>query len=768
MDNKKSTNYARVAFASEKQKKFKKALFFYKEAIQWLIKEYGENNFKSDDAKNLDVWLAKVEKLRTITNEPTTVQNNEDAIIRNEFQTIRYLLDEAITYDEQCDYNKSLEIYTKVVEKTIEFKNGKATDKLKLQSNKWAYHSLDRAEIIKGIISQNKKDPKSEFEKRPVLKKVEKMSLTPYEKRIIIKGSSIDGNKYAPFVSININEKYSSYDLFSDPDGLLKLSKKHRTYQGLTWKRASHFVCEPQLIIQISPFGIKQNLVNDCAFLSSLSACAQYERIHGKRLISNIIYPQNLKNEPIYNPCGKYMVLLKFNGVYRKIVIDDLFPVIETDEGDTILASFSVIPNELWVSIVEKAFLKVMGGYALESSMAMKDMFMLTGWIPERILFDDIDFDADKIFHLLLTRFHKGDCLLVASSKKDLDEDRCGIVSTHAYAILDIRNIQNNKIILMKNPWHEKRWKGNFSVDDDVHWTPELRKNLKFNQKFAKVYDNGIFWIDLKSLVTFFRGIDVNWNPSIFPHSASLHDTWNVTNGPISCHFNIKDNPQYNLYSAGNGKRAIWIHVNRHSNNSDSKDEFIGLVIYKNKKTCRVYEPNYPEPYKDGVRTNSPHYLVKLIEDEPEVNLTIVLTQLKKSITLNYTLSAYSSFSFQLNRTPDIFKDSPHIHASDVWIKESTGKNIEANYKMIVQESTTVLFQLTTQKELAIGIQLLSENNLNLYNTENIYRYGCCYLEANVEPGTFTVKVSIYDNTKITPSSSYNLDIYSLKSVQIS
>lgn len=124
------------------------------------------------------------------------------------------------------------------------------------------------------------------------------------------------------------------------------------------------------------------------------------------------------------------------------------------------------------------------------------DLHALTGWIPERVAIkrNSEDFDRDKEFKRIHDRFHKGHCLITIATGElhDSEADRAGLVPTHAYAMLDIRDVKGKKLFMLKNPWSHLRWKGNFSENDVTNWTPDLQKLLSYDPKSAQQYDNGM------------------------------------------------------------------------------------------------------------------------------------------------------------------------------------------------------------------------------------------------------------------------------------
>lgn len=120
--------------------------------------------------------------------------------------------------------------------------------------------------------------------------------------------------------------------------------------------------------------------------------------------------------------------------------------------------------NDLWVSLLEKAYMKVNGGYNFPGSNSGIDLYSLTGWIPEDVYITS-SFDAEKIWKRMKDG-HELHCCLITISSGDMNAkqaDSLGISPSHAYAVLDVVQVFGKRLLQVKNPWTKKRWRGKYS-----------------------------------------------------------------------------------------------------------------------------------------------------------------------------------------------------------------------------------------------------------------------------------------------------------------
>lgn len=83
---------------------------------------------------------------------------------------------------------------------------------------------------------------------------------------------------------------------------------------------------------------------------------------------------------------------------------------------------------------------------------------------------------------------------LITMGTGDLSEEKAkaaGLVKRHAYGVLQVRHTKGLKLLQLKNPWSEVRWKGNFSAHDATNWTPDLKRELNYDPMQAQQVDNG-------------------------------------------------------------------------------------------------------------------------------------------------------------------------------------------------------------------------------------------------------------------------------------
>ncbi|KAF9420194.1 calpain 7, partial [Entomortierella beljakovae] len=634
-------------------------------------------------------------------------------------------------------------------------------------------------------------------------------NLTPKELQVLKTTMVINNKKYHPWSDDDVKDLLREKGPFTDPDGMLPLSDKQEEKFG-SWKRVSQIMENPKMICLISSTSIVQDIVTDCSFVASLCVSASYERRWKKQLIRACIYPKNKFGEPCYNPHGKYLVKLTFNGIARRVVVDDFLPVSKTG---TLMCTFSTNKNELWPSIIEKAYMKLMGGYDFPGSNSGIDLYALTGWIPEHLFITEANFDKEKQWKRMTSGQKNGVALVTIATGSMTDEvaDRLGLVPTHAYAVLDLKEVQGLRLLQVKNPWSHKRWKGPFSHLDADHWTEELKKELNFDQFAALKNDDGIFWIDYDSVCSTFDTIHINWNLETLNYRAVIHAPWPCNYGPKRDNYNLGYNPQFTLKTNVRGSRpcGIWLLLSKHITKTEENTDYITCHVYDAQKQPQnlisAFTPTTPAtPSTSGSVTslqekstsslpalsvqshgtriyyegnsmikgtyvNSPHILVRFETPPVQSEYTIVLSQHVKTRDLHFTIRVYATCEFELKEIPNKYAIEKKIECG--WTEETAGGSSynagfinNPQYRLVVpilpapQTTTSVLFMLESPKDFASHVQLVNSQGkrVSCVWTKDIvaqsgeYRHGFCYCEApDLRPGQYTVVVSTYEPNQV-------------------
>ncbi|KAL7025655.1 hypothetical protein ACKWTF_013582 [Chironomus riparius] len=692
------------------------------------------------------------------------------------------VLMKALDCDERGDKEQAIHYYTMAVELILSIEDKEKREKM----NKFARQALDRAEELKGI--KKNESPKESGKKSiqtqsasspttnapnktvptvpthsPKLEVTSKEGYTMEEKKVLEKTSTINAKVYVPFMEIDAKERFNFPIPFSDKDGILELSPKQKK-EFVQWMRISELCQQPEIIIGTNPdyHAIKQTVVSDCSFVSSLTVAALHEKKFNRRILTSIIYPRNSKDEPVYNQSGKYLIKLYVNGIARKIVIDDYLPV---GRHNQLLCSYSNNKNEFWVSILEKAYMKLMNGYDFPGSNSNIDAYALTGWIPERISIkkNDPDFNGNQVFDRLKEGFHQGRCLITVATGElsDAECDRTGLVSTHAFAVINMAEVDGVKLLMLKNPWSHLRWKGNYS-EQDSRWTPELQRILNYDPKMAQSIDNGIFWIDYYSLLNFFDVFYLNWDPELFKYTYCTHKMWQSGIGPVKDAYTIGDNPQFSL-AVPQGRGSVYVLLTRHITSIEDfreNKEYITLLVYQHKNGKRIYYPHDPAPYIDGIRINSPHYLCKIrLDPNAARKYTLVVSQYEKTTTIFYTLRAYCREPFEL-KSLDTYLTT-NLQVTGEWNSSNSTaggcqnhKTYRNNplYKVTLANDGNLAVELRAPKVFQVGLELtvkeLDDSSLTapfISKTTDNFRSGFCVLDLeNLSAGKYLIRPSTF------------------------
>lgn len=193
--------------------------------------------------------------------------------------------------------------------------------------------------------------------------------------------------------------------------------------------------------------------------------------------------------------------------------------------------------------MLEKAYAKLHGSYeSLSAGRPEQGLVDITNGISEVISFSSKEFGEMKnngTFWEKLLESVENKYLIAASSNGSSDsiQTDLGIVQGHAYAVLDVEEIEGIRLIQLRNPWGDSEWKGEWSDYDDVNWTENRKRKIDDLQR-AKGHDpirigviDGAFWMTVSDFLANYVSLSIvriyeypNW------HRTTIHGRWKGEN----------------------------------------------------------------------------------------------------------------------------------------------------------------------------------------------------------------------------------------------
>ncbi|KAI5286301.1 cysteine protease, partial [Ascosphaera acerosa] len=423
------------------------------------------------------------------------------------------------------------------------------------------------------------------------------------------------------------------------------------------------------------PPDLAQDATTDCSVVASLCAIVAYDRRAGRRAASRSrlrsrtrsrtrprprplfkgLYPQDpVTRHPVLSHSGKYVARLYFNGCHRRVVIDDRLPASHPTTASTLHVLDRSNPALLWPCLVEKAYLKIRGGYDFPGSNSGTDLWVLTGWVPEQIFLHDEACDENSLDGLWVRVYgawREGDVLVTIGTGELTArvEREVGLVGSHDYAVLEMRVRDGRRELLVKNPWASGvSWRGAAETSQldtqmgSMHLTDEEEGKEEGEDGSAMP---GTFWTTAEEVFLHFEHMYLNWRPSLFAHRVDRHFCWDLsTSGNGGNPAIVAANPQYTL-TTGATAGPVWLLLSRHFATEDGgksqKPGFVGVYVFGGTAGKRVLLSD--KAWRHGPLVDSPNSLLRLTAQASTSYTVVPVAHDMPARTYHYSLTALSS-----------------------------------------------------------------------------------------------------------------------------
>ncbi|KAI9682483.1 MAG: cysteine protease [Trizodia sp. TS-e1964] len=614
--------------------------------------------------------------------------------------------------------------------------------------------------------------------------------LSTREKIILLESSKLNDYIFPPWDSPPYHDEFeleNGKDQFVDkPDLRLSSEQQHHFEQ---WKRPHELFLPSDssshgaTMDSIAMVDLVQDLTTDCSLVASLcSVMAKGERRHNPIINSKTFFPFDSKDQkPLISRTGKYVFRLNFNGCYRRVTIDDRLPAASGNRNLYVVDRNN--PGLLWPALLEKAYLKIQGGYDFPGSNSGTDLWILIGWIPEQVFLRTNDLSPDALWQRVFNAFQYNDVLITVgtgSLTRDT-EIGLGLVGKHDYSVLDLKEFNGSRFLLVKNPWaKEALSKGYIPGSHSLDAVPHFDSTQKSEQ--PQTDDRvltGTFWIEFSNIMQNFESIYLNWYPGLFSYRQDIHFSWDLSK--FACNSGcLTNNPQFTLRIQSAG--VVWLLLCKHLQTQtkiyksvDKKDDqqdggigFISLYTFENGGNRAILSKDALER---GPFVDSPQTLLRLKKVFPNTPITIVATQQSLAqLKYNFTLCAFSRSPITIESPSEKFLHNNSY--SGTWTCSTSGGNLNSpfysrnpQFSIEIPAVTDITLLIDTQNpELPVHVKLVWRPMSSISSTGRVskissrdlvgdsgdYRLGCALATINSVPsGLFTIVCSTFETGQL-------------------
>uniref|UniRef100_A0A6S8JXE5 Calpain catalytic domain-containing protein n=1 Tax=Dunaliella tertiolecta TaxID=3047 RepID=A0A6S8JXE5_DUNTE len=275
---------------------------------------------------------------------------------------------------------------------------------------------------------------------------------------------------------------------------------------------------------KVEPSDICQGQLGNCWLMSACACLANQEGA-----IEQVFLTKELTGY------GKYKLQL-YDGIKKKwqtVVVDDWIPCSATT-GRPMFAKTND-DNAAWVLLLEKAMAKFKGSYAaLDGGSTLWALEALTGdyvfkfkeepskkhaglvWLrydlvhpkkkdEEAMLAPTKDeLSSNELFETMIFYKRRKSVLAASTGSGNDSQNTNGIVHGHAYAIVNVKQVDDFRMIQLMNPWGTFEWQGAWS-DRSPLWRqhPKVARAVDHTAE-----DDGTFWMEFKDFQKYFKCLD--------------------------------------------------------------------------------------------------------------------------------------------------------------------------------------------------------------------------------------------------------------------